>query len=83
MADVCVSCEYHGWIQEESGLYPLNPGAVSDRQIALNPPLSRSQSEDVLSPGSSAEHDDSIFQAFRREEHLSTRLGMKKSTIFI
>ena len=57
----------------KSGVYPLNPGAVCDRQLALHPKsLSKFQSEDQLSKNASADVDQEdrlSGPVFTREEH--------------
>lgn len=55
---------------KKSGIYPLNPGAVSDRQIVINPnnsSLSCSKSDSSLAQDSSTGHEDSL--PFTREEY--------------
>lgn len=65
---------------KKCGAYPLNPGAISDRQIVLNPPLSRSQSEEILSKKPSRK------TPFLRPSHvknmLSIRPDMKKAMVY-
>ena len=60
----------------KSGVYPLNPGMVRDRQVLVNPcnnssSLSRSKSDSSLPQDSSTGHEDSLSTtpAFTREEH--------------
>ncbi len=58
----------------KSGVYPLNPGVVSDRQVVFNTrssPLSRSRSDSALSQDSSTDYekDSSSTPAFTCEEH--------------
>ena len=74
---------------KKSGVYPLNPGAVSDHQIVVNPgttSLQRSKSDSMLTQDPSAEDEDrsASIPVFTCEEGiLVIRLGMKRDVVYM